>query len=288
MATHESIQEYYLHQQSNIEHYLELCMDSADAESIHELRLSIKKLRAFNILAKQLFEADFSNHFHIKHRIKELYKLAGELRDTQVQMNMLVVFEEQEGIDYPEFRNWLLTREKKKISRFKRKSKHVVPLSTASRNLNKINKMLTQTSDEAVLACMEEALISLFLKARKLSEGNITNENMHRIRINTKQLRYILNIAKNCFPDFEFKMISADSLRDIEAAAGFWHDSLIRVEYLGKCLEKVRLTDSEDVLKYHELATAFKNGLNVAYEQVCQISKRILLSESQKFELPLF
>jgi CHAD domain-containing protein len=287
MATHESIQEYYLHQQSNIGHYLEMCVDSADAELIHELRLSIKKLRAFNIMAKPLFEADFDEHFQIKHKVNKLYKLAGELRDTQVQMNMLVVFEEQEGIDYPEFRNWLLSREKKKMSRFKRKSKHVVPPTTASSNLSKINQILAQTSDEAVLAGMEKVLIGLFLKARKLSEGNINNENMHRIRINTKQLRYILNIVKNCFPDFEFKMISADSLRDIEAAAGQWHDCLVRVEYLGKCLEKVKLTDEEDLLKYHELVAAFKKGLKAAYEEACQISKSILLSGNQRIELPL-
>lgn len=277
MAAYESLVEYYLHQHNHIDHYLELCLNDADAELIHELRLSIKKLRAFNKLIRQLFVADSCEQVHINHRVTILYKLAGEIRDTQVQINLLASYEEQEGAEYEEFRNWLLKREKKRIERFNRKSHHVIPHATANIARNHTIKMLTPKNDETVIECSEKVLDGLFEKARKLSEGDINERNLHQIRIKTKQLRYILNIIQHCYPDFEFYKISIDSLREMEAAVGQWHDNLVRVEYLDRCIEKLKLTDNDELLIYGKLLDSFGSDLNTTYQETCYIVKKRLL-----------
>jgi CHAD domain-containing protein len=273
MATRKTLHEYYLQQHGNIDKYLEQCLNKADNELIHELRLSIKKLRAFNKLAGQLFMTDKHERIKLKHRVDELYKLSGQLRDTQVQIHLLDDIEEQEGNEYHEFKNWLLSREKKKIKRFSRKSRHMDTHATSQLHRDKISQLLAEPNELKVVECADKVLTGLFVKARKLSEGKINDLDLHRIRISTKQIRYILNIVQQCYPDFEFNKISVDSLREIETAAGLWHDNLVRVEYLSRCIEKVALTDNTELLKYQKFIESCNNDLKSAYLHTCAIVK---------------
>ena len=89
MTAHKSIHEYYMQQHRNIEYYLEQCAEKAEAELVHELRLSIKKLRAFHKLAGPLCPEDTDDLIHVKRRVRKLFRIAGELRDTQVQLHFM-------------------------------------------------------------------------------------------------------------------------------------------------------------------------------------------------------
>ena len=119
-----SISEYYIHLQHAVYRHLELCLGQAEKEAIHRLRLSIKKLNAFNKLAEHLCLADFETHFQNTKKIRRLYALAGQLRDTQVQLHLLALAEGRTESDYSEFSKWLLNREMKRISRFVQKSQN--------------------------------------------------------------------------------------------------------------------------------------------------------------------
>ena len=284
MAAHENLHEYYLHQHSNIEHYLELCLSHAEAELVHELRLSIKRLRAFHKLAEHLFLEDLAEHIHIKHRVRQLYKVAGQLRDTQVQINLLFSIEEQTGNEYPEFGNWLLKREKKRIQRFGKKPQQVVPHTMALSTHEKIGNLLALANDETILNGAGFALSGLYSKARKFSVGNMSERNLHRIRIITKQMRYILNIIVHSYPDFKFKEVSIGSLREIEIGAGNWHDNLVRIELLDKFLNKRKFADDSEANKYHELLNACRSELDLAYNEASRIVKNVLCFEGEDYQ----
>jgi CHAD domain-containing protein len=271
MSAHKTIYEYYLHQNRNIEHYLELCMSHPEADLVHELRLSIKKLRAFHILAEELSANDLADHIHLKHRVRQLYKAAGQLRDTQVQMHYLATFEEQTSMEYPEFSKWLSRREKKKISRFAKKPKQGVPHTTAQYTFRKIGNLLEQSGDKAILNGAEKVMTDLLSKARKLASGNMNAQGLHCIRTVTKQIRYILSILHESYPDFEFAEVTVESLREIEVAAGNWHDNLVRVEFLKKCVEKNHFNDDTEKLKYQELLAVFSAELDTAYSEASGI-----------------
>lgn len=282
MAAHESIQQYYLHQHRNIEHYLELCMSHPEAELVHELRLSIKRLRAFHKLAEQLYSGDSDEHIYIKHRVRQLYKVAGQLRDTQVQIHLLTSYEEKTGTEFPDYGKWLLKREKKRISKFEQKPQHVVPQTTAQNTHEKIADLLAHTTDETITEGAGRALSDLYLKTHNLSAGKMNERNLHIIRTYTKQMKYILNIMNHSYPDFVFIKISIEKLREIEAAAGHWHDNLVRIELLDKFMDKIKSAGEKEKLKYQKLYNACKSELDISYNATSVIVQEAFVTENQQ------
>ena len=285
MAAYETIHEYYLHQHRNIENYLELCLIHPEVELVHELRLSIKKLRAFHKLAEHLSLNEIDEHIHIKNRVRKLYKVAGQLRDTQVQIQLLSLFEEQTGTDHSEFSKWLLSREKKQISRFSKNPERVVPQATAQSTHQKIGNLLAIANDETILDGAGKVLSGLCVKAQKLTAGEMNNRKLHRVRTITKRMRYILNIMHHSYPDFKFNEVSIESLRNIEAAAGHWHDNLVRVELLSKFLDRMKFGDDSEKFKYQKLLNACKAELHIAFNDASQIVMNALHEECPDSEL---
>jgi CHAD domain-containing protein len=281
LAAHESIHEYYLHQHRNIENYLELCLNHPEIELVHELRLSIKKLRAFHKLAEHLNLNDIDEHIHIKRRVRKLYKVAGQLRDTQVQIHLLSTFEEQTCVVYPEFSKWLHKREQKQISRFSKKPQQIVPQATAQSTHQKIGDLLALADDETILSGAGNVLTGLCLNARELCEGSMNNLNLHRIRTITKRMKYIFNIMAHSYPDFKFNQVSVESLRDIEAAAGHWHDNLVRIELLERFISKMKFIDDSDKFKYQKLFNACNAELAISFSETTEIVRNAILSEIQ-------
>ena len=278
MPTQESLHDYYLHQHRNIENYLELCMIHAEAELVHELRLSIKKLRAFHILAEELCPSEMEKHIHIKNRVRRLFRIAGQLRDTQVQIHMLVLVQDQSGIDYPEFSKWLLKREMKRILRFGRKNLHVLSHATADATLQKIGDWLDSASEASILTGAGMVLADLNAKSMKLSAGKMNEQDLHLIRTITKQIKYILNIMHHSYPNFKFSGVSVDSLHKIETSVGNWHDNLVRVGLLEKFMGKSRFEeDSQLFPQYLDMFKGCKAELNVAYKEAYRIVRSELL-----------
>lgn len=250
-----------------------------EVELVHELRLSIKKLRAFHKLTDHLSVNNFEEHFHIKHRVRQLYKVAGLLRDIQVQIQSLILFEANTGVEYDEFRSWLVKREKKQITRFSKKPRQLVPRASAQITRQKIADLLASTDKEYIFSSAVHVLSGLKSEATVLLTCKMTNRKLHRIRTIIKQMRYILNIMHHCYPDFKFDEITVDSLREIEVAAGHWHDNLVRVEFLDKFLDKIEPSDDSEKFKYQKLLNAFKSELDIAFAETSAIARKALLQE---------
>lgn len=285
MAAHENIHDYYLHQHHNIENYLELCLIHPEVELVHELRLSIKKLRAFHKLAEHLNLNDIDEHIHIKRRVRKLYYLAGQLRDTQVQIQMLIRFGEQTGIEYPEFMGWLLRREKKKNSRFSKKPQQIVPHSTAQTTHQKIGNLLAQADDETILNGALMVLSGLYTTSRDLAKGNMSSHNLHRIRTLTKRMKFISSIMAHSYPDFKFNEISVDALREIEIAAGHWHDNFVRIQFMYKFLGKMKFPDNSEKFKYQKFLTACNAELDISFTDTNRIVQKALWPEDAGIDL---
>jgi CHAD domain-containing protein len=275
MPAYESIHEFYLHQHRNIENYLALCMVHAEAELVHELRLSIKKLRAFHKLAEELCVAETEEHIHIKNKVRRLFRISGQLRDTQVQIHMLVSVQELTGTEYPEFLTWLLKREKKRISRFSSKPPEMMPQATTDTVLQKIGDWLEQANEETIITGAGNVLTALYTRAKKLSAGKMNPQVLHRIRTITKQIKYILNVMHHCYPDFSFSDISLDTLHTIETSVGHWHDKLVRVELLEKFMAKSNFEDDKLLrTRYQGILKTCKSELNIGYKDAHRIVRQ--------------
>jgi len=217
-----------------------------------------------------------AEHIHIKHRVRQLFKVSGQLRDIQVQIQILSSFQEKTGIDYSEFRNWLLKREVKRISRFSKNPKQVVPQAIAESTHQKIGKLLADSTDESILDGAMKVLAGLYLEAKSLSSENLSDHNLHRIRTITKQMRYVLNIMHHSYPDFVFNEISVETLREIEVAAGHWHDNLVRIEMLEKFINKMKPVDDVEKFKYQKLFNECKAELDISFNMTSQMVRQTL------------
>ena len=277
MTAHKSIHEYYMQQHRNIEYYLEQCAEKAEAELVHELRLSIKKLRAFHKLAGPLCPEDTDDLIHVKRRVRKLFRIAGQLRDTQVQLHLLGTYEQQTGEQYPEFGRWLLKREQKRMAKFGFSPQPVLPHTKAHLTHQQLGEILASASEETIKDVSNGVLTDLISRARNLASGHLSDRNLHRVRTLTKQVRYILSIMHRSFPEYTFDQVQVESLREIEAVAGYWHDNLVKLELLGKCMEKLHFEDELSRHKYEKFYNECKAALDTAYFEACRVVRKSLL-----------
>ena len=277
MPAQQSIHEYYLQQHRNIEYYLEQCAEKAEAELVHELRLSIKKLRAFHKLAGPLCPEDADDQIHVKRRVRKLFRVAGQLRDTQVQLHLLLTHEQLTGEQYPEFSKWLLKREKRRIAKFGNGPHLVWPPAKTEITHKQIGEWLASAGDDGIKSVATGVLTGLVARARRLAAGHLSDRNLHRVRTLTKQVRYILSIMHHSFPEYRFDQVQVESLREIEAVAGCWHDTLVKLELLGKCMEKLHFEDEQSRHRYEKFYNECKVALDAAYFEACRVVRSCLL-----------
>jgi CHAD domain-containing protein len=277
MAVFKSIYDYYLHQLLNCGSYIEQCKVHAEPELVHQLRLSIKKLRAFKLLADRLEISDIDDYQQLIDGVKKMFKLAGQIRDTQVQIYMLASCKEQTGTTYTLFHKWLLRREKRKISQLCG-SKFKSSINSESGTINNgIASTILLPEKNAIITSAQILLDEMHLNTQKLATGSIGNENLHEIRKITKQMRYIIAILTGIYPDFQYPQITVETLKDIENAVGNWHDNLIRIEFIDRFVKKIKNHDEVIVLKYKGLEAFSHSSLDEAYEKACQVVKTKLL-----------
>jgi len=277
MAVHKTIYEYYLHQLRNCESYIEQCKVHAEPELVHELRLSIKKLRAFNLLATRLNLPESGDYQSLIDGVKNMFSLAGQIRDTQVQIYMLADCKELTGVSYSLFHKWLLRRERTKISQLCKCKYESTSESNPASTGNQTDSLIPLPDAVTVFSTAKLLLDEMHLKAQKLATGNITDDNLHEIRKTAKQMRYILTILSGIYPDFQFQRITHDELKEIENAVGNWHDNLVRIEFIDRFLKKIENQNEVILLKYRGLTTFGLASLHEAYENACQEVKLKLL-----------
>lgn len=277
MPNYGSIFEYYLHQRNNSEDYLAQCRVHAEPEAVHQLRLCIKKLRAFNKLAVKLGLTTHFSQLQIAFHLKKMFRLAGQIRDIQVQIQLLGKYQEDTATDFPEFYKWLLIREAKRIAKLSaKKSKGGNKLYSNSDN-DDLSNRFSRLSENTIQGCGLSLLDDLYSRAIDLSDGSISNDNMHLIRKIVKQIKYLLNMMQSSYPDFMYDRILIIELKEIDVTAGDWHDKLLRVDLLNRFLAGRHKPEIALVPEYQKFLDVCMAETESAYAETCQVVKRILL-----------
>src|SRR5438105_645451 len=103
--------DYYKSLNKKFTRHLKECLHSPKSESVHQLRVSIKKLKAFFHLI------EYANaSFHAKKSFggfKKVFRHAAKVRNLNVQLSLLVKFEKESRIQLPGQKDKLADREKK-------------------------------------------------------------------------------------------------------------------------------------------------------------------------------
>jgi len=188
-----------------------------DAELIHTLRVSIKKIRAILGLITEIDkQAPVDDYLAL---LKLIFRPAGKLRETQINL-ILIAKTDKPGLGT--FRKHLERDADKQLRRFKKVLEHFdnKALLKSDRDLDVWLQGVDETFLVEQIRCNIE---SRQLLIRSLIAGISDKDNLHPIRINVRALSGMLTLLYDMQPDKALKA-EIDEIKSILDAIGTWHD----------------------------------------------------------------
>ncbi|OQX22527.1 MAG: hypothetical protein BWK80_30265 [Desulfobacteraceae bacterium IS3] len=226
---------YYEAKVSDITEHFITASEDGNEPAIHEMRVGIKKLRAFSDLVKGL-----DPKYNLKKAfepIRKLFKSAAGIRDAQVIQALAREHISKAGlnVNISEYFNLLKQKEmlaKKGFFRFCK----TYDMAVFSRNRNLINKRLSNIGETEIEENSRKYLKNLLDIINDLKMKNSLEEkDFHDIRILCKKARYTLEILSGCYSQEESDRLN-NRLRSIHQALGQWHDTDVAISFLSEVL----------------------------------------------------
>ena len=262
---------YFQKHKSLIEENLLLCADPKDVEAVHNLRLSIKRLRVLARLADELSEGTFDAMGSMK-KINKLFKRAGRLRDAQVLGALSIEFPEKPLPALADFTTRLQDREKIRRNKFDLLL-HSFPGKSLDDFGLKLSTLLADVSEKKALMGGHKLLTTFIGEISDLYHGGTDEKRLHEIRTRLKDINYLNNIFDEHLHIEEQIHISVERLKEIGELAGSWHDCLNFVNKLKKFM--FRHPDP----KYPEALEAFINTITRRKQDLSQEFTCVLINE---------
>lgn len=190
-------------------------------EDIHQLRVSIKKLRAVWSLIEKINKDKFDkkNHFQI---VKNLFKKAGYLREAQLNLAMLKNETSPYIGNYIDFLNTI-----------KQDNQILLSYQIEHFNFDEFNLInsdlknyLLELSDMKILLKAELFINKVIKKTQKLHALLPNEEKLHDIRIYLKTVNEVLSIMLEIEEDKKIKKLHKN-LKKLNEKIGDWHDLIV-------------------------------------------------------------
>jgi CHAD domain-containing protein len=218
MLKKKDIQDWASKKAKQLQNYLDDFCTTFDKEDLHQLRVNIKKIRAF-IFLLELTAQDNKPSFH-KKELKELFKHAGRIRDAQLhllmaeeyQLNNPVFISQQQQIEFSEKQLFCHKKEEyREVIKMIRDDfyDNAAPVS------NKEGKRVITEEWE---------------RAHFYLSGIIDTGELHDRRKIVKQIIHMLGILPD---EITLQLqINTDYLDEIADKVGKWHDTTLVVALL--------------------------------------------------------
>ena len=230
------LQRYYRNLLHDYRRYLRAVIGKADAESIHELRVLIKKLRAilhFFAFVDSGFDApaEFEPYAAI-------FKAAGKIRDLDITLAAVSRIEKDHKLPYNNIRRLLRTERRSSAVNLRNVAGHLLTakkIHDAGENM--IMSRSTKKEAEDFLNHTESVI-------RSEIQGRKTDKRLHNIRKLSKDYLYVSKAAKLEAKNLKF-------IDELQKHIGDWHDLLIAVRVI-EDVEKDRWNGLLEQLKKEE------------------------------------
>ena len=259
---------YYGNLQRIIEENYSLAMSYADEDGIHDMRVGIKRMRAyFNLIEwiNPVFQAK-----QALRPIRRLFKATGKIRDIHVQQELVRKWSSELGLEMSEYYNFLKQNEMKERKRFLPTAKKF-DLGIFQENWSLIQNTLTFISTEYIQYKSEDRFNSQIEGLIKFKEKeNFIEDDYHAIRILAKETRYTLEVLQTCFPAKDAWKNLNEALRKVHQALGRWHDDDVARQFLDNFLRlyfRKKFYDRSSYTKYKRNLTSDKKKQLKDFEQ---------------------
>jgi CHAD domain-containing protein len=225
---------YYGNLQRIIEENYNLALKYTDEDGIHDMRVGIKRLRAyFNLIewVNPVFQAK-----ETLKPIRRLFKAAGNIRDIHVQQGLVRKWMSELNLEMSEYYNFLKQKEMEERKRFVPTAKKF-DLGIFLKNWSVIKNSLAFISTEYIQYKSEERFGKQIEELIKFKDKeNFIEDDYHAIRIQSKETRYTLEILQTCFSPKDNWTTLNEALRKVHQALGRWHDDDVALQYLDSFL----------------------------------------------------
>jgi CHAD domain-containing protein len=261
-----------LHQK--IRRHFDLAANYFDIEALHELRVEIKRLRAFFELI-EFINPNFRANKNFKN-IRKLFKAAGPLRDVHVQQETTRAWSKKLNLNLSEYYNFLKQKEMALRPEFSAAAKQF-DFKVFDANADRLRNYLQYLPADFVESKTHSQLDGLLQKARDLKNppGDAAID-FHQIRITTKAARYTLEVLLGCFQKKELEPLNA-KLRELHQALGKWRDAEMAIQSLQAFLQEAQIE-----LFSRESYHTFEQGLQD------EKTKQLAAFEMLTFRTPAF
>jgi len=225
----EIIENYYREHKQVFDECLARIPVGYKVEDIHEMRTSIKRLRALLQLVEFLSDNKFSTKKYLK-RGRMLFKSVGTLREIQVEEMLVYNYEEKLGLDLSEYSEYLFEKEHREIGCLKKsfgniKGDNIFNNKNLKEALKSIDKETVQEKTQAFVKSKSNTLLKMNRK------GKITKR-VHKNRTILKQIYYLYDILTELSGWHIFLGMTKDEIREREQQIGEWHDRVNSLHYL--------------------------------------------------------
>ena len=241
-------------QHHQLEHYIALCFETPSSEAVHQMRVSIKRIRAILLFTEQIIgKENFDATTHYK-PLRELFKMAGKIRDIQVQQKLVADYANTLNTPFVLYLEHIDKLEKRSISRlFKAIKQDKIPRNFASIQ-NIIENTLSSILIEDIKARAFQLLANQRDDLRVMLVKIPNNKQLHQMRTIIKQMRYILGVIMKSDPSATTFPISLAALTEAEVLLGNWHDRIVGILLLNDFRKKNKKQHKSETENYTILA----------------------------------
>lgn len=188
-----------------------------DAEAIHDVRVSIRRMIALNSVLSNAGKAPYTRkELRI---LKNKFERAGLLRDIQIQNQLLQEWEKKLQLSFDFYRKALSRRERLFQCHFER----------AFKTINLKRTIPDKASRSAICREIQKIIEKSYHEFNEKAHGDYP---LHPLRITAKKLKYALEIQQSCFPGFGSTEVFRKYLAHIQDLLGTWHDLEMASQYL--------------------------------------------------------
>jgi CHAD domain-containing protein len=197
-------------------------------EDIHQLRVSLKKIRSVFLLVEFLKPKKFSTKKNYT-KVRPIFKSAGKIREIQINNQVLEKYPVKKATlkAYRGYNKKTNFKNKLELAKLLTKKKK----SSLARVNFQVFSILHSSKDEKIKKKVKRFVNRKLIDVSSIFYRSFSENDLHEIRILVKQAYAIALISKN----LKYKIISVDQLKlfkGIEENIGNWHDILVLQESL--------------------------------------------------------
>ncbi len=242
----ELIKAYYQEHKAVFDEKFNRVLEGFNADAIHKMRTSTKRLRALF----QLIQVLSGNKFKAKKQLKKvrgLFKYVGRIREIQIEQMLVWSYEEKLDSNYSDYVEYLLKRENREIVVFQKF------LSTQKKkdillDDEKIINSIESLNQVKLVKRAEKYLARQIARLSEIITQRPNNKRIHEVRTTLKQLYYLHDILTGILGRTKILSVTKTRLREIEQYLGNWHDLVNSPKYMNAWFRTKGVDRSEKYL----------------------------------------